>query len=86
MRLRTDRLALSPVGDELMLLDLEASTYFAVSSTGAVLVKRLRRPEGAGEDELVATLLDAFDVAEDIARADVAEFVAALRDADLVTE
>lgn len=64
------------VGDEIVVLDLRASVYFAVQGAGAAIWERLA--SGAREAELVEAVLEEFDVETDQAEADIASFLADL--------
>ena len=66
-------IACSDLGEEIVILDLRASTYFSVRRTGAHLVTALM--DGASTDALVAGLCARYDVTEDMARADVQLFL-----------
>jgi hypothetical protein len=65
-------------------LDLRSSTYFSVNATGAAIWDAL--VAGATRDELVSQLEKAFAVDRDVAARDLEDFLAALRDQDLLEE
>src|SRR5690349_5094251 len=60
-RLRRDGIACSDLGSEIVILDLNTSSYFAASASAAVLVNALI--EGASAEDLVGRLLDSYEVA-----------------------
>lgn len=76
MRIRSERLTWRQIGDELVALDLESSTYFTANSTAAVIIRLLA--DGADRSKLVDGVLAEFDVALDTAEADVDAFLATL--------
>lgn len=55
-----------------------------LSETGAFLWKKIE--QGADEKELVAALLEEYDIDEETAKTDTKAFLKKLRDAELVTE
>ncbi len=69
-----------PVGE----MAEKVSGMIELSSTGAILWKRLEL--GATEEELVAEILSKFDIEEETAKADVAEFVNYLKAQDWIEE
>lgn len=72
------------VDDEVVVLDLESSTYMAVNDTGALLWPLVA--EGTSEPAMAAELTARFALDADAARADVSAFVDRLRSLDLVDE
>jgi hypothetical protein len=76
VRIRSERLTWRQIGDELVALDLESSTYFTANSTAAVIIRLLA--DGADRSKLVDGVLAEFDVALDTAEADVDAFLATL--------
>jgi hypothetical protein len=82
MRLRSDDLSVRVMGDEMVLLDLRSSRYLSITGVGVDIVNLLS--ENRTEDELVAALLDRYDVDEEAARRDTTAFVTQLRSAGLV--
>lgn len=81
-RMRRDGVACSDLGSEIVILDLETSSYFAASSSAAVLVNALI--EGASEEDLVGRLLDSYEVAPADAAADVEAFLTQMRTRNLL--
>jgi hypothetical protein len=80
--LRAGDLAWRAVEGDVVALDLRASRYLGTNATGALLWERLA--EGATERQLVAALTERFPEAADRAAADVAAFLAVLRERGLV--
>lgn len=73
LRLRRDGVAWSDLGDEIVILDLQSSTYFSVRGTAAFLVGEL--VDGSSTDALVERLLDTYDTTADVAWTDVDAFL-----------
>lgn len=73
LKLRRTNLASRALRDETVVLDLCSSTYLATNSTGTVLWKLLER--GATRSQLVAALLEAFEVDHQTATTDVDAFL-----------
>ncbi len=73
VRIRRDGVACSDLGDEVVLLDLETSTYFSATKVAARLVQWLQAGDSSAAlvDRLVAT----YGVARDVAETDVAAFL-----------
>jgi PqqD family protein of HPr-rel-A system len=84
MQLRQGDLTWQLAGEEVVVLDLAGSTYLKLNGSGRVLWERLAEP--STERELVACLMEAYDIDEARAAADVAGFLADLRARGLVTE
>lgn len=66
----------------MVLLDLGSGTYFTLSAVASTVWNRLE--SGAGLDEVVAAVVDEFEVDEATARADVLEFLASATKSGLV--
>jgi type IV secretory pathway TrbF-like protein len=81
LQLRKD-LSWRAVGDEIVVLDLRTTSYFAVQ--GAAVTMWALLVDGTDEDGLVSAVLAEYDVDADQARADVAAFVSDLRTRDLL--
>jgi hypothetical protein len=82
LRLRRDGVAWSDVGGEIVILDLRTSTYFSARDSAALLVAALA--EGATTETLVDRVLETYDTTADVAHADVADFLAAMTDRNLL--
>jgi Coenzyme PQQ synthesis protein D (PqqD) len=83
LRLRTDGLDWRELDDEIVVLDLAQSEYFAVNSTGALLWQAVA--PGATRRDLIDLLVARFSVSEEIAAADVERFVEDLARRGLLT-
>ena len=70
------------VGGETVLLDLDSEQYFGLDEVGTRIWALLG--EGRCLDDIVATLLDEYDVEREQLSADVQELLAALLDAGLI--
>ncbi|MFN8639079.1 MAG: PqqD family protein [Dehalococcoidia bacterium] len=70
------------VGDEMVLLDLRSGTYFTLSTVASTVWSSLEG--GHGLDEVVAAVVEEFEIDEATARADVLEFLAAAAESGLV--
>lgn len=77
LRLKDDRVAWRDVGGEVVALDLQESNYLGVNASGAVLWDLLAA--GTTEAELAQKLVELHAIDDDVARRDVAAFVADLR-------
>jgi hypothetical protein len=84
LRLRQADLAARAFRDETVVLDLRDSTYLATNPTGSLLWRLLER--GARRSELVAALVDEFEVDEQTAAPDVDAFLAECRQRELLEE
>ena len=82
MEIRQTGLTWNVVGDEVVVLDLEKSTYLKLNGSARVLWEGLST--SSTEVELVAALAARFGIAEERAAGDVAEFVSDLRRRDLL--
>lgn len=69
-----------PVGDAAM----NFNGMINLNETGAFLWKLLE--EDTDEEKLVGALLAEYDIAEDAARSDVGEFIAKMKEANLIDE
>jgi hypothetical protein len=84
MQLRQADLTWHVAGDEVVVLDLEGSVYLKLNGSARVLWERLAT--SCDETELVAAILQEYDVSEDRAAADVAAFLSDLRRRDLLED
>jgi hypothetical protein len=82
-RLRSEDLTWRALNDEVVILDLRASSYFSVNNTGKLLWELLE--VGATEDQLMRSLVDQYGVTEAAARSDVGTFLRLCTDRDLLT-
>jgi len=81
-RLRDGSVEWRMVDDELVALDTQGSMYLAGNRSAAALWPKL--VEGASREQLVAALLERFDVDMDQASGDVDAFLANLRERGLL--
>lgn len=82
MRLRKRDLVWQNLDDEVVALDLAASTYLRINGSGALLWRQLET--SATRDQLVDALAGRFDLTREQAAADVERFVGSLRDRGLL--
>ena len=81
-RLRRNGLTWSDLGDEVVILDLQSSTYFSARGTSTVLVHEL--VAGASIDTLVARIVAEYEISEDTAQKDVDAFIRQLDNCELL--
>ncbi|WP_299087598.1 MULTISPECIES: PqqD family protein [Microbacterium] len=84
MRIRSEGITWQEIDDELVILDMQTSTYQTTNVAGAVLAKLL--VEERSTDELAQALIDKFGIDSETADADVAAFIDQLRDKSLLEE
>jgi hypothetical protein len=82
MQLRLDDLTWQDLGGEIVVLDLQGSTYYQLNGSAAVLWTRLAA--GAERDDLERELVERYDVDRSRAAGDVEAFIADLRTARLL--
>jgi hypothetical protein len=82
LKLRTDDLEWREVDGEVVVLDVRECRYLAINRTGQVLWKALA--EGATRDELIARLVETFDIERARAAGDVDAFTTELESRDLL--
>jgi len=82
MKLRKNGLTWREIDGEIILLDLESSTYLTTNRTGTVLLRLL--VDDRATEELVSALVDAFSISRELAEADVSSFVQTLSDKGLL--
>lgn len=83
MRYRAaDNVAYEVLDGEAVLLDLDSSRYYSLNRSGARAWQVLA--DGAGADEASAAVVERFDVAADVASADVSELIDRLLAAGLL--
>jgi len=70
--------------DEVVLLDTRSGTYFSIDGVGIRIWESLRK--GATEGQIVQRIVREYDVAPEVARADVAAFLAILVARGLIWE
>ncbi|MCK0117886.1 coenzyme PQQ synthesis protein D (PqqD) [Isoptericola sp. CG 20/1183] len=79
MRLRADGVTWQEIDGELVLLDLNSSTYLTTNAAGTLLARTLADADGATEDQLVGALVREYGIDESVARTDTTAFLADLR-------
>jgi hypothetical protein len=84
MRLRGNGLCSRRVDDEVVVLDLEQSTYLSFSGSGVVLFDVLQ--QDCEPHDLVSALVNTYGIDENTAREDVARFVEKLRGNGLLVD
>lgn len=82
-----DKIVLRKIANNWVVLPLAASTFdlngvLKLNDTGALLWQKLE--QGANFDALVDTMLSEYDVAQDVAEADVKAFLQKLADAGCI--
>ena len=82
LALRPDALDWVDVEGEIVVLDSERSVYLAPNPSGAVLWRMLT--DGTTHEDLVAALVEAFEITPERAAHDVAVFVDRLKDLGLL--
>lgn len=78
LRKISDTYVVVPVGSAVV----DFSGLVNLNESGALLFEKLQN--GAEESDLVATLLEEYDVSEELARADVKKFIEKVKDADIL--
>lgn len=76
LALKTDQVVWRRAGDELIVLEIGTATYLTLNGSGCLLWQNLA--EGATLGGLAAALVDHYGIDIDLARTDVAAFVAEL--------
>ncbi len=83
LRLRSESVVWSRVGEDVVILELESSSYFTVMGSGTVIIEHLA--DGATEDSLVESVTSRFEIDAETARADVVRFLKELGDQNMLT-
>jgi hypothetical protein len=84
LRLRAEDLVYQESDGETVLLDLRTSTYLVVNPTGTVVFPAL--VDGATREQLLESVVDAFDVGAERAGADLDAFLADLEGRGLLED
>jgi hypothetical protein len=84
LRLRAEDLVYQESDGETVLLDLRTSTYLVVNPTGTVVFPAL--VDGATREQLLESVVDAFDVGAERAGADLDAFLADLEGRGLLEQ
>ncbi|HEY5670987.1 MAG TPA: PqqD family protein [Anaerolineales bacterium] len=77
-----DGVLMRPVGDEAVLLNLDTNTYFALNPVGADMLIVLT--QSSSIEQAFTRLLDMYDIAPDVMRADLQELIEDLAQQGLV--
>ena len=73
MKLRVDDITWREIDGDLVILDLRSSTYLTANASGTTLMRQLT--EERTLQQLIQTLVDAFDISERRAQQDAQAFV-----------
>jgi hypothetical protein len=84
MRVRTRDLSAREMDGELVLLDLIGSRYLTVTGVGVRIFELLAVDRST--NELVRTVVEEYDVDEEVARVDIDAFLQRLRDHHLLED
>lgn len=84
MRLREDGITWQEIDGELVILDLDSSTYLTTNGSGAFTAKLLQEDRTTGD--LADALVAEYGITSDVARRDAEAFVDALRGRGLLIE
>jgi hypothetical protein len=83
LKLRHDEVAWCEVGGDIVALEARRSAYLTMNSAGALLWRALS--EGATRGDLIDALAGAYGLDAPAAGRDVDDFIASLRDHDLLS-
>lgn len=83
MKLRNDGLTWRRLGEDILVLDLESSSYFSIGGTGTFLFETLQGSD-LDQAQLVDAVLAEYEADPATVASDVADFVARLRAAGLL--
>ena len=84
MQLRRTGMTWQKIGDDAVVLDLDASVYLSLNSTGRLLWERLAEP--CTEESLADALVEEYGIDASRAGADVAAFIGDMRTRGLLVE
>lgn len=82
MRIRTENLTWQEIDGELVILDLQKSTYLTTNAVGAQLAQFLT--EDRSLNDLVSLLVETYGIDTDVATRDAEAFVKQLASKDLL--
>lgn len=82
MRVQSTEVSFRMIGDETIVLHLTGSRYYSITGIGSRIFQLLT--EERTLDELVAAIVDEYDVSAATARQDIETFLGKLRDARLL--
>lgn len=81
---RNDDILTAPLDDTLLMMSVEQGKYFGLNGAGPRIWELLEQP--IAEDELVEVLLAEYEVTRETCTAEVAAFLAGLRERDLLLD
>jgi hypothetical protein len=84
MRLRDSGVSVRYLDREAVILDLDTSKYLTVNATGAVILRALAL--GAETTEMVAAVIERFDIDRSTAESDVRAFLESLQELGLIDD
>lgn len=83
LRARTADVAWKQIDDEVVILDLRTSRYLSLNRSGALVWSGL--VAGATREQLVAALVRGYDIAPEVATADLERLLAQLAERELLS-
>ncbi|MBD9362444.1 PqqD family protein [Methylomonas fluvii] len=75
---RSEDMLGATIGDELLMMSIEKGSYFSLNTVAARIWELLEQP--MNQDELVAQLLQEYNVPSKTCQEEVEKFIAALRE------
>jgi hypothetical protein len=81
---RSDDIMTAPLDDMLLMMSVEQGKYFGLNGAGPRIWELLEQP--IAEDQLVEALLDEYEVTREVCAAEVAAFLAGLRERHLLVD
>lgn len=81
---RSNDVLAAPLDNSLLMLDVEQGKYFGLNGAGPRIWELLEQP--VTEQELVETLLAEYEVTREVCAAEVAAFLASLRERHLLVD
>lgn len=79
---RSDRQVAANLNGEVAILDLDKAVYFGLQGVAAHIWDALQAPQSV--NEILVNVMATFDVAPDVCRRDVVQFLVTLREAGMV--
>jgi len=84
MKVKTPELVWVEVQDEVVILDTRTSRYLSLNESAARLWAELGK--GTTEEHMVSLLQQTYGIEAEVAKRDVASFVASLKEQDMLEE
>jgi hypothetical protein len=81
---RNDDILTAPLDDMLLMMSVEHGKYFGLNGAGPRIWELLEQP--ITDDQLVEALLDEYEVTREVCAAEVAAFLAGLRERHLLID